>query len=31
MSYRSYMSGKKKFGVEYDTEVTDMGVPVTRL
>ena len=20
------MSGKKKFGVEYDTEVTDMGV-----
>ena len=22
VSYRSYMSGKKKFGVEYDTEVT---------
>jgi hypothetical protein len=21
------MSGKKKFGVKYDTEVTDMGVP----
>ena len=27
MSYRIYMSFKKKFGVEYDTEVTDMGVP----
>jgi hypothetical protein len=25
--YGSYMSGKKEFGVKYDTEVTDMGVP----
>ena len=27
MSYGSNVSGKKVFGVKYDTEVLDMGVP----
>jgi len=27
VSYGSDVSGKKEFGVKYDTEVSDMGVP----
>jgi hypothetical protein len=27
MGYCSYVSGKKKFGVEFKTEITDMGSP----
>jgi hypothetical protein len=27
MYYRSYMSGKKEFGVKYKTEVTNMSLP----
>ena len=27
MSYGSDVSGKKEFGVKYDIEVSDMGVP----
>jgi hypothetical protein len=27
MGYCSYVSGKKKFGVEFKTKITDMGSP----